>query len=82
MKILLIDMGRDVEKRVRPATMYKACNNCSPCSIMCGVGGAGTLSSGLLNLRPDIGGNLGQLLGDNQEAWNLVKYVDSVFLEN
>ncbi|MFH0748958.1 MAG: NAD(P)/FAD-dependent oxidoreductase [Candidatus Bathyarchaeota archaeon] len=78
----VLDVGRDVKDRICPATMYKACNNCSPCSIMCGVGGAGTLSSGLLNLRPDIGGNLGNLLNDDQEAWRLVKYVDDVFVEN
>ena len=82
MKVLVIDMGRDVKERICPANMYKACNNCAPCSIMCGIGGAGTLSSGLLNLRPDIGGNLGRLLGDEEKAWNLVKYVDDVFLEN
>ena len=82
LKTLIVDQGRDVEERLCPATMYKACNKCSPCSIMCGVGGAGTLSSGLLNLRPDIGGNLGQLLDSDKEAWSLVKYVDDVFLEN
>jgi len=81
-KVLVVDMGRDIKDRICPATMYKACNNCSPCSIMCGVGGAGTLSSGLLNLRPDIGGNLGRLLGDEEEAWSLVKYVDDIFMEN
>lgn len=82
MKILIVDMGRDIKGRICPATMYKACNNCSPCSIMSGVGGAGTLSSGLLNLRPDIGGDLGALVGDDEKAWNLVNYVDNVFLEN
>ena len=82
MKVLVVDMGRDVKERICPLTMYKACNNCSPCSIMCGIGGAGTLSSGLLNLRPDIGGNLGRLLDDDEEAWRLVKYVDDVFVEN
>lgn len=82
MKVLILDMGRDVKDRVCSATMYKACYNCSPCSIMCGVGGAGTLSSGLLNLRPDVGGNLGVLLNDDGEAWRLVKYVDDVFVEN
>lgn len=80
MKVLVIDMGKDVKDRVCPAMMYKACNKCSPCSIMCGVGGAGTLSSGLLNLRPDIGGNIGQLLDDDMKAWELVKYVDDIFL--
>ena len=47
---------------------------------MCGVGGAGTLSSGLLNLRPDIGGNLKEFVSEN-EAWKLVKEVDEVFVK-
>lgn len=81
MKIVVVDMGRDVEYRKCVATDYKACTRCNPCSIMCGVGGAGTLSSGLLNLRPDIGGNLFQLLNDEKAAWDLVKYVDDAFLE-
>lgn len=82
LKVLVVDMGRDVEQRTCPATTYKVCSKCSPCSIMCGVGGAGTLSSGLLNLRPDIGGDLAALLQDAQEAWDLVEYVDEVFLKN
>ena len=81
MKVALIDMGRDVKHRICMTTTYKSCTRCTPCSIMCGVGGAGTLSSGLLNLRPDIGGNLFKLLNDEKSAWDLVKYVDDVFLE-
>ena len=81
MKIAVVDMGRDVGNRKCVASDYKACTRCDPCSIMCGVGGAGTLSSGLLNLRPDIGGNLFQLLNNEKAAWELVKYVDDVFLE-
>jgi uncharacterized FAD-dependent dehydrogenase len=80
LKTLVIDMGRDVEDRICPATAYKSCTKCSPCSIMCGVGGAGTLSSGLLNLRVDIGGNLIEFV-DDQTAHKLIKYVDDIFLE-
>jgi uncharacterized FAD-dependent dehydrogenase len=79
-KLLVIDQGRDVEERRCPANEYYICRKCSPCNIMSGVGGAGTLSSGLLNLRPDIGGNLIELIG-NDEAWNLIQYVDSIFLK-
>jgi len=75
LKLLVIDQGRDVEERKCPANEYYICRKCSPCNIMSGVGGAGTLSSGLLNLRPDIGGNLIELIG-NDEAWNLIQYVD------
>jgi uncharacterized FAD-dependent dehydrogenase len=45
---------------------------------MCGVGGAGAYSDGLLNLQPTIGGDLKRLAGDN--AWDLVNEVDSAFL--
>jgi uncharacterized FAD-dependent dehydrogenase len=81
LQTLIIDMGRDVDERICPATAYKSCKKCDPCSIMCGVGGAGTLSSGLLNLRIDIGGDLSEFVNEDT-AWKLVKYVDHVFLEN
>ncbi|MEM2094259.1 MAG: NAD(P)/FAD-dependent oxidoreductase [Candidatus Bathyarchaeia archaeon] len=81
MKVAIVEMGRDVKHRICMTTAYKSCTRCSPCSIMSGVGGAGTLSSGLLNLRPDIGGNLFELLRDEKAAWELVKYVDDIFLE-
>ncbi len=80
LKITVIDWGPDVPKRKCPVIMYSYCSKCKPCKIMCGVGGAGTLSSGLLNLRPDIGGNLKEFASDN-EAWKLVKEVDEVFVK-
>jgi hypothetical protein len=47
--------------------------------MMCGIGGAGTYSDGLLNLHPLIGGDLAKLAGD--DAWNLIEKVDSTFLK-
>ncbi len=41
----------------------------------------GTFSDGTLNLRPDIGGDLAALTGDQTEAWELVDRVDKVFLK-
>ena len=76
--ILVIDQGMDVSDRVCPMKKKDHCLHCDPCSIMCGVGGAGTYSDGLLNLHPAIGGDLERLAGD--EAWNLVDEVDSAFL--
>jgi len=80
LSILVIEQGYEPRRRVCPATTYKGCTRCAPCNIMSGVGGAGTLSSGLLNLRPDIGGNLFQFTRNQEEAWNLIKYVDQIFL--
>lgn len=48
---------------------------------MCGLGGAGGLSDGKLNLRPDIGGNLEEFV-DTEKAWELVEEVDSFFLRH
>lgn len=80
LKVLVIDQGRDAEQRHCPVSSFKSCLKCQPCAIMCGVGGAGTLSSGLLNLRPDIGGDLSSLLNSNDYAWKLVRFVDDVFV--
>jgi len=57
------------------------CMHCTPCNIMCGVGGAGTFSDGTLNLRPDIGGDLLEFTHDQEKAWELVDYVDNIFLQ-
>jgi len=81
LSILVIDQGYDVEQRKCPVQNYKTCTKCPVCSIMSGVGGAGTLSSGLLNLRPDIGGDLIEFTNNESEAWDLVNYVDSIFLK-
>jgi len=79
--IILIDKGRDVDKRGCNTRKGGSCAHCEPCGTMCGVGGAGTYSDGTLNLRPDIGGNLKEQTGDEKSAWELVDYVDSIFLE-
>ncbi len=78
--ILAIDEGRDIDSRHCQMDSINLCTHCVPCDIMCGVGGAGTFSDGTLNLRPDIGGDLAQLTGDKEYAWELVKYVDDIFL--
>ena len=55
-KILMIDKGAPLEKRVCPikAGKTKNCIKCSPCHIMNGYGGAGTLSDGKYNKRPSL----------------------------
>jgi uncharacterized FAD-dependent dehydrogenase len=57
------------------------CINCSPCNVMAGVGGAGGLSDGTLNIRPDIGGNLYEFMSYD-EAWKLIKHVDKIYLDH
>lgn len=77
-EILVIDQGEDISDRICFMKGEDQCLHCDPCAIMCGVGGAGTFSDGLLNLHPAIGGDLEHLAGG--EAWGLIKEVDSAFL--
>jgi uncharacterized FAD-dependent dehydrogenase len=79
--VLVIDRGRDIKERHCPMEEIGKCAQCKQCDIMCGVGGAGTFSDGTLNLRPDIGGDLAAITGDNAAAWALVDYVDGLFLK-
>lgn len=81
MKVLVIDMGRDINERECKMKRRGICTHCDPCDIMCGVGGAGTYSDGTLNLRPDIGGDLAEQTGDPEYAWKLVDMVDQIFLK-
>ncbi len=80
MDILVIDQGRDIDKRECKMKRRGICTHCDPCDIMCGVGGAGTYSDGTLNLRPDVGGDLAEQTGDPEYAWELVDHVDKVFV--
>ncbi len=77
-EILVIDQGKDISDRICFMKKRYQCLHCDPCGIMCGVGGAGTFSDGLLNLHPAIGGDLEHLAGG--EAWDLIKEVDLSFL--
>ncbi|HDN83799.1 MAG TPA: NAD(P)/FAD-dependent oxidoreductase [Candidatus Altiarchaeales archaeon] len=81
LSIVILDEGTDIEHRKCPMKIYGKCLNCKPCHIMCGVGGSGTFSDGILNLRPDIGGDLVALTKDREFANALVKKVDEVFLK-
>ena len=56
LKIALLDKGSLVKNRVCPMNKNGvACQNCNPCSILAGYGGAGTFSDGKLNFIPRLG---------------------------
>ncbi|MFN3805148.1 MAG: NAD(P)/FAD-dependent oxidoreductase [Pyrobaculum sp.] len=82
LKVALLDGGYRATQRHCPLqTPLERCTFCVPCHIMYGIGGAGTLSSGLINLRPDVGGDLHELVGDWDKAMELINYVDKTFVE-
>jgi len=82
LSVLIVEMGREIEKRTCPAVETGKCIRCEPCHIMSGVGGAGGMSSGTLNLRYDIGGDLSELAKGVAKAQRLVEEVDEIFLEH
>ncbi|AEC51837.1 hypothetical protein PNA2_0921 [Pyrococcus sp. NA2] len=82
LKVLIIEEGGDVDQRVCPMYELGYCIGCKPCHIMSGVGGAGGLSDGTVNLRPDIGGNLTELTNDENYSWQLVWEVDQILLKH
>ena len=80
LKILMIEKGRPIEKRVCPKRKTKVCMGCKPCAITTGFAGAGAFSDGKLSLSPDVGGNLPEILGYDQ-ALDLIHESDDIYLK-
>lgn len=59
----------------------RECVLCRPCSVLAGIGGAIAISSGTVNLRPDVGGDLDKIIGSWEEAEKLISYIDSVLVK-
>ncbi|MDD2217422.1 MAG: NAD(P)/FAD-dependent oxidoreductase [Eubacteriales bacterium] len=80
--VLMIDKGSSLEGRICPisAGKVKNCIKCSPCHIMNGFGGAGTLSDGKYNITNQFGGELHNFVGA-KEALDLMEYVDGVLCD-
>jgi len=80
LKILMVEKGRPIEKRMCPKRTTKQCIGCQPCSITTGFAGAGAFSDGKLSLSPDVGGNLPDILGYDK-AMELIKESDDIYLK-
>ena len=80
-RVVLVDKGRGMEGRACVALKNSTCRKCTPCNITGGLGGAGGLSDGKLNLRPDIGGNLEEFVS-SEEAWDIIREIDHFFLRH
>ncbi len=78
LSILVVDKGKDIAGR----RSHRQGDEGRGPDIMCGMGGAGTWSDGTLNLRPDVGGDLDVFTGDHAKSWDLVNYVDRLFLKH
>ena len=81
LKVTILDEGRKVKTRVCPMNKLGVpCQNCNPCNILSGYGGAGTFSDGKLNFIPKLGksdltkympfSEANKLIDDTEEIFN------------
>ena len=80
LRVLMVEKGRSIERRVCPKRKTKQCVGCNPCSITTGFAGAGAFSDGKLSLSPDVGGNLPAILGYEQTR-ELIGQSDEIYLK-
>ena len=78
-KVLILEKGNSIKKRVCPKRKTGVCIGCKPCNITTGFAGAGAYSDGKLSLSPDVGGNLPEYLGYDKVK-ELISYVDDIYL--
>ncbi|TAK34121.1 MAG: FAD-binding protein [Chloroflexota bacterium] len=78
--VLLLEKGRDIERRICPISARKPnCVLCAPCSQVSGWGGAGAFSDGKLTLSTEVGGRLPDYVGQ-ERARELIEEVDQLYL--
>ena len=80
LKVAIIERGNLVKNRVCPMNKNKvACQNCNPCAILSGDGGAGTISDGKLNFIPKIGKSDLMKYMSESEAYKLIDETEEIF---
>lgn len=80
LSVKVFERGGPILDRDCPAADTSECIECQPCDVMQGMGGAGGLSDGTLNLSPFIGGDLTNLV-NRRRAEEIIDYIDSIFQE-
>ena len=80
LKICVLDNGFKVSSRVCPMNKNGVkCQNCKPCAILSGYGGAGTFSDGKLNFIPRLGkSDLTKYMSES-ESYKLIDDVEEIF---
>ena len=80
LKIALLDKGSSVEHRICPMNKKGVpCQNCNPCAILAGYGGAGTFSDGKLNFIPRLGkSDLTKYMSES-DACKLIDVTEEIF---
>ncbi len=80
LRVLLLEQGTDISARHCPARETGSCLHCSTCDITTGWGGAGAFSDGKLTLSTQVGGWLGEYLGE-EALQALIRQVDHIYME-
>ena len=80
LKVAILDKGARAENRVCPMNKFgTACQNCNPCGILSGYGGAGTFSDGKLNFIPKLGKSDLFKYMSQSEAYKLIDDTEEIF---
>ena len=93
LKICILDKGNSVKTRVCPMNKKGIpCQNCNPCNILSGYGGAGTFSDGKLNYIHKLGksdltkymleSEAVKLIDETEEIFNKFKMDSQVYPSN
>ena len=93
LKIAMLDKGFRVQNRICPMNKKGIpCQNCNPCAILAGYGGAGTFSDGKLNFIPKLGksdltkymleSEANKLIDETEEIFNKFKMDAEVYPSN
>ena len=80
LKIGILERGSNVKGRVCPMNKLGIpCQNCNPCAILSGYGGAGTFSDGKLNFIPRLGkSDLTKYMSES-DAYKLIDETEEIF---
>ncbi len=79
-KIAILDRGLRAKNRSCPMNKLGiACQNCNPCGILSGYGGAGTFSDGKLNFIPKLGKSDLFKYMSQSEAYKIIDDTESIF---
>ena len=93
LKIAILDRGNAVKTRICPMNKQGIpCQNCNPCNILSGYGGAGTFSDGKLNYIHKLGksdltkympeSNAIKLIDETEEIFNKFKMDAEIYPSN
>ncbi len=80
LKICILDRGSKVSTRICPMSKKGVpCQNCNPCAILSGYGGAGTFSDGKLNYIHKLGkSDMTKYMGES-DAIKLINETEEIF---